>query len=187
MDTETGPAPRTGSTLPSATTTSSLGGAPKRIRHREDQIESAYEVQRNAAIKGAAIWTLIGATACFWGHHLFPGFRRQTLALKGFLTSGATIFGFVTGADTVLLSHEDQQRSSENLIRNRARAELGQRGIVASEAEIEKWKDAFIAKKLEERRLRRLDLERRQGQNADGDATPSLSPPPQQQDEEQQQ
>lgn len=30
----------------SALSTSTLGSAPKRIRHREDQIESAYELQR---------------------------------------------------------------------------------------------------------------------------------------------
>lgn len=80
---------------------------------------------------------------------------RQTLALKGFLTSGATIFGFVVGADSVLLNHESQQRSSENLIRNRARAELGRQGIVASESEIEKWKERFVEQKLEERKKRR--------------------------------
>ena len=88
-------------------------------------------------------------------HHLFPGFRRQTLALKGFLTSGTTIFGFVVGADTVLLSHESQQRSEENMVRSRARAELGKKGIVASEKEIERWKDEYIRSKLEERRRRR--------------------------------
>lgn len=88
-------------------------------------------------------------------HHLFPGFRRQTLALKGFITSGFTIFGFVVGADTVLLSHESQQRSEENMVRSRARAELGRKGIVASEKEIEKWKDEYIQQKLEERRVRR--------------------------------
>ncbi|PWZ00272.1 hypothetical protein BCV70DRAFT_237437 [Testicularia cyperi] len=142
----------------SALSTSSLGSAPKRIRHRENQIESAYELQRNAAIKGALIYTALGASTCFMAHHLFPGFRRQTLALKGFLTSGATIFGFVVGADTVLLSHESQQRSEENMVRSRARAELGKKGIVASEKEIERWKEEYIQNKLEERRKRREHL-----------------------------
>lgn len=94
-------------------------------------------------------------------HHLFPGFRRQTLALKGFITSGFTIFGFVVGADTVLLSHESQQRSEENMVRSRARAELGRKGIVASEKEIEKWKEEYIQQKLEERRQRREQALRR--------------------------
>ncbi|SPO26473.1 uncharacterized protein UTRI_04062 [Ustilago trichophora] len=142
----------------SALSTSALGSAPKRIRHRENQIESAYELQRNAAMKGALIYTALGASSCFMAHHLFPGFRRQTLALKGFITSGFTIFGFVVGADTVLLSHESQQRSEENMVRSRARAELGKKGIVASEKEIEKWKDEYIQQKLEERRLRREQL-----------------------------
>ncbi|GAC99073.1 hypothetical protein PHSY_006670 [Pseudozyma hubeiensis SY62] len=139
----------------SALSSSTLGSAPKRIRHRETQIGTAYELQRNAAMKGALLYTALGASSCFMAHHLFPGFRRQTLALKGFITSGFTIFGFVVGADTVLLSHESQQRSEENMVRSRARAELGKKGIVASEKEIEKWKDEYVKQKLEERRLRR--------------------------------
>ncbi|PWN52967.1 hypothetical protein IE53DRAFT_384555 [Violaceomyces palustris] len=169
------------SSLPSATYSSQLGSAPKRIRHREDQIESAYALQRDAAIRGAAIWTLIGASTCFMAHHLFPGFRRQTLALKGFLTSGATIFGFVVGADTVLLNYEGQQRSEENLVRNRARVELGRKGIVASEKEIEKWKEEYIRQKLEERRKRREEYEAsllRQEGAATGDADDKSSVPP---------
>lgn len=145
----------------SALSSSTLGSAPKRIRHRETQIESAYELQRNAAVKGALFYTFLGASSCLMAHHLFPGFRRQTLALKGFITSGFTIFGFVVGADTVLLSHESQQRSEENMVRSRARAELGRKGIVASEKEIEKWKEEYIQQKLEERRQRREQALRR--------------------------
>lgn len=55
----------------------------------------------------------------------------------------AAIFGFVVGADTVLLNHESQQRTSENRIRQLARIELGRQGIVASEAEIERWKESL--------------------------------------------
>ncbi|SPC64247.1 uncharacterized protein UHOD_05104 [Ustilago sp. UG-2017b] len=142
----------------SALSTSAIGSTSKRIRHREEQIESAYELQRSAAMKGALLYTALGASSCFMAHHLFPGFRHQTLALKGFITSGFTIFGFVVGADTVLLSHESQQRSEENMVRSRARAELGKKGIVASEKEIEKWKDEYIQQKLEERRQRRETL-----------------------------
>lgn len=91
-------------------------------------------------------------------HHLFPGFRRQTLALKGFLTSGATIFGLCTGAEEVLQSHESQQRTEENLIRKKAMQDLGRQGIVASEAEIERWRvearDDLIRRLNEERRAR---------------------------------
>lgn len=159
----------------SAMKTSTLGSAPKRIRHRESQIESAYEIQRNAALKGALLYTALGASTCFMAHHLFPGFRRQTLALKGFLTSGATIFGFVVGADTVLLSHESQQRSEENMVRSRARAELGKKGIVASEKEIERWKDEYIQQKLEERRLRRESALRQLEQGDSQASTPLTS------------
>ncbi|CAO1631333.1 unnamed protein product [Parajaminaea phylloscopi] len=120
--------------------TTQLGTAPQRKRHREGHIQHAYTIQRDAAIKGMIIWTFIGASTCFMAHHLFPGFRRQTLALKGFLTSGATIFGLCTGAEEVLQSHESQQRTEENLIRKRAMQELGKKGVVASEAEIERWR-----------------------------------------------
>lgn len=92
--------------------------------------------------------------------------------MKGFLTSGATIFGFVVGADTVLLSHESQQRSEENMVRSRARAELGKKGIVASEKEIEKWKDEYIQLKLEERRKRREQLLKDMEQSDDAAASP---------------
>ncbi|KAE8224874.1 hypothetical protein CF319_g2295 [Tilletia indica] len=123
--------------------TSEIGKAvaPRRKRHREAEVEHAYEIQRDAAIRGAALWTFIGGSTTIMAHYLFPGFRKQTLAFKAFLVSGATIFGLVVGADTVLLSHESQQRSEEHAIRNRARLELGRRGIVASESEIERWKD----------------------------------------------
>lgn len=108
-------------------------------------------------------------------HHLFPGFRRQTLALKGFITSGFTIFGIVVGADTVLLNHESQQRSEENMVRARARAELGKKGIVASEKEIEKWKDEYIQQKLEERRLRREQLIRQLESQAESESSTSAT------------
>ncbi|KAK0566455.1 hypothetical protein OC861_003233 [Tilletia horrida] len=144
---------------PSATYTSEIGSAvaPRRRRHREDQVEHAYELQRDAAIKGAAIWTMLGGSGVIMSHYLFPGFRKQTLAFKAFLVSGATIFGLVVGADTVLLNHESKERSEEHAIRNRARLELGRRGIVASESEIERWKEevrrdyyARIAKEQEQ-------------------------------------
>ncbi|CAD6893787.1 unnamed protein product [Tilletia controversa] len=123
--------------------TSQIGTAvaPRRRRHREAEVEHAYEIQKDAAIRGAAIWTFLGGTTTVMAHYLFPGFRKQTLAFKAFLVSGATIFGLVVGADTVLLNHESQERSEEHAIRNRARLELGRRGIVASESEIEKWKE----------------------------------------------
>lgn len=63
------------------------------------------------------------------------------MALKAFIISGFTIFGFVVGADTVLLNHEGRERSEEDLIRGVARRELAKKGILASEREIERWKE----------------------------------------------
>lgn len=66
---------------PSATFSSqigSAGGSPQRRRHREQQIQSAYEIQRDAAVKGALIYTAIGASACLMAHHIFPAFRSVT-------------------------------------------------------------------------------------------------------------
>jgi len=92
---------------------------------------------------------------------LFP--RRQTLAFKGFLVSissasiqrtvsfstialmlyfsPVTIYGLVSGADTALLSHENQQRLTENDLRREARIDLSRRGLVPTESQIMKWKD----------------------------------------------
>ncbi len=99
-------------------------------------------------------------------HHLYPGFRRQTLALKGFLTSGAAIFGFTTHADSQLLDHEGRERTMENRIRNLARAELGRQGIIASEAEIEKWKQGL------------KDEYRQKQQQSTGRSSQPQTPPP---------
>ncbi|CEH16139.1 hypothetical protein CBOM_06009 [Ceraceosorus bombacis] len=115
-----------------------------RRKHREQQIQEAYKLQRDAAIRGASTYGLVGLATIFTAHHYYPKFRSQTLALKSFLLSGFAIFGFVVGADTQLLTHESSQRIEENMIRTRARTELGRKGILASEAEIEKWKQETI-------------------------------------------
>lgn len=70
-----------------------------------------------------------------------PSPRRQTLPFKGFLVSIITIYGLISGADTALLSHESQQRMSENDLRREARIDLARRGLVATESQIMKWKD----------------------------------------------
>lgn len=106
---------------------------------------------QKAAIRGAVAYTILGATATTASHHLFPKFKSQTLALKAFIISGFTIFGFVVGADTVLLNHEGRQRSEEDLIRGVARRELAKKGILASETEIEKWKESTRERLLRER------------------------------------
>jgi hypothetical protein len=89
--------------------------------------------------------------------------RRQTLAFKSFLVSissashsrhseflyyradavpsPVTIYGLVSGADSALLSHENQQRLTENDLRREARIDLARRGLVPTESQIMKWKD----------------------------------------------
>ena len=52
-----------------------------------------------------------------------------------------TIYGLISRADTALLSHENQQRLSENDLRREARIDLARRGLVATESQIMKWKD----------------------------------------------
>jgi len=76
----------------------------------------------------------------FIGHHTWPFFRRQTLAFKGFLVSGFTIWGLVVGADTALLRHEEKKRVADAALRREARIALASRGLVGTESEISKWK-----------------------------------------------
>jgi len=52
-----------------------------------------------------------------------------------------TIYGLISGADTALLSHENQQRLIENDLRREARIDLARRGMVPTESQIMKWKD----------------------------------------------
>jgi hypothetical protein len=52
-----------------------------------------------------------------------------------------TIYGLISCADTALLSHENQQRLTENDVRREARIDLARRGLVATESQIMKWKD----------------------------------------------
>lgn len=56
------------------------------------------------------------------------------------------MFGLVVGADTALLSHERSQRIAESAIRRDARLDLARRGIVGTETEIAKWKEAREAR-----------------------------------------
>ena len=52
-----------------------------------------------------------------------------------------TVYGLISGADTALLSHENQQRMTENDLRREARIDLARRGLVATESQIMKWRD----------------------------------------------
>lgn len=64
----------------------------------------------------------------------------------------ATSIGLVFGAENALQRYEQEKRSHDNLIRSRAMRELGRRGIVASETEIEKWQEELIQRELETRK-----------------------------------
>lgn len=66
-----------------------------------------------------------------------------------------TTTGLVLGAESALQNFEHKQRNHDNLIRNKAMRELGKRGIIASESEIQKWQEDLINKELELRRAQR--------------------------------
>jgi hypothetical protein len=52
-----------------------------------------------------------------------------------------TIYGLISGADTALLSHESQERMTENGLRREAPIDLARRWLVATESRTMKWKD----------------------------------------------
>jgi len=108
---------------------------------RED-VDRAHEIQSRAAIKGALHATALGIGLVVVAHSTWPFFRRQTLAFKGFLVSGFTICGLVFGAENALLAHQAERRREENIIRREARYDLARRGLIATETEIAKWKEA---------------------------------------------
>jgi hypothetical protein len=64
-----------------------------------------------------------------------------TIALMLYVFPPVTIYGLIAGADTALLSHENQQRLTENDLRREARIDLARRGLVPTESQIMKWKD----------------------------------------------
>ncbi|KAF9483989.1 hypothetical protein BDN70DRAFT_873128 [Pholiota conissans] len=109
------------------------------VRHKRD-VDEAYEIQAKAGITGAARSTAVGIGLAVIVHHLSPAFRRQTLAFKGFIVSGFTIFGLVHGAEKALFEHENRKRREENILRREARLDLARRGLIGTETEIANWK-----------------------------------------------
>ncbi|KAH9062106.1 hypothetical protein EDB87DRAFT_367021 [Lactarius vividus] len=129
--------------------------ADGRARRRE-LVNEAYNLQVKAGIMarhtpfeyGAGRYGALGLGSVVFAHHTWPIFRRQTVALKGFLVSIFTIYGLVSGADTALLSHEHRQRLTENDLRREACIDLARRGLVATESRIMEWKDEHKRSKL---------------------------------------
>lgn len=71
-----------------------------------------------------------------------PPSSKQTLPLKVFLVTAAAIFGFTLSADSALLKFETRQRIREAAVRKEARMELAKQGLVPTETEIAKWREA---------------------------------------------
>ncbi|CAH7684891.1 hypothetical protein PPACK8108_LOCUS19328 [Phakopsora pachyrhizi] len=115
----------------------------KRLLSTKDQDhEIAYQLQVKGAKEGAIRWTIYSTILCGMGHLYWPFFRKQTLALKGFLVSSAAMSGMVIWADYYLLRHERYLRKADDMMRREARR--GERGIIATETELNKWKQQKI-------------------------------------------
>ncbi|KIP12812.1 hypothetical protein PHLGIDRAFT_61047 [Phlebiopsis gigantea 11061_1 CR5-6] len=109
---------------------------------RLESAQRAYDIQVRAGSEGAAKFTFIGLGLAIIGHHTWPFFKKQTLAFKGFLVTGFTIFGLVTYAEAALQALEREERVRETAIRKEARLDLSRRGMVPTETAIALWREA---------------------------------------------
>ncbi len=89
----------------------------------------------------------------FSGLSLYGNLVYRSFVLSLSYNTAVTMFGLVVGADTALLSHERSQRIAESAIRREARLDLARRGIVGTETEIAKWKEAREARLAAERSM----------------------------------
>ncbi|EJT97622.1 hypothetical protein DACRYDRAFT_24998 [Dacryopinax primogenitus] len=108
---------------------------------RRRDAEEALWLQTKGGLLGGLRWTGYGLFAVTIANFTIPVFRRQTLAIKGFLVTCSTIFGLVVGAETYLQGYEQKQRAEENELRRQARYELAKRGMIATETNIAKWRE----------------------------------------------
>ncbi|KAA1132701.1 hypothetical protein PGTUg99_016443 [Puccinia graminis f. sp. tritici] len=115
------------------------------LSNKDEDHEIAYSLQVKGATEGAVRWAIYSTILCGVGHLYWPFFRKQTLAFKGFLVSSATMSGMVIWADYYLLRHEKKIRRADDMMRRQARKELGERGIIATETELNKWKQEQLA------------------------------------------
>ena len=75
-------------------------------------------------------------------HFVDTPVSKQTLPLKAFLVTTAAIFGFTLSADSALLKFETRQRIEEAAVRKQARMGLAKQGLVPTETEIARWREA---------------------------------------------
>ncbi|KAF9779489.1 hypothetical protein BJ322DRAFT_1013305 [Thelephora terrestris] len=109
---------------------------------RQKDADEAHQIQVKAGFLGAAQWTAFGVAATSLAHVYSPFFRKQTLPLKAFLVTITAVFGFTLSADQALLRFETRRRIEDSAIRKEARMELAKRGLVPTETEIAKWREA---------------------------------------------
>ncbi|KAH9442870.1 hypothetical protein MJO28_014195 [Puccinia striiformis f. sp. tritici] len=110
------------------------------LSNKDEDHQIAYSLQVKGATEGGVRWAIYSTILCGIGHIYWPFFRKQTLAFKGFLISSATMSGMVIWADYYLLRHEKKIRRADDMMRRQARKDLGERGIIATESELNKWK-----------------------------------------------
>ncbi|MBW0525029.1 hypothetical protein O181_064744 [Austropuccinia psidii MF-1] len=116
------------------------------LSNTDSDHEIAYKLQVKGATQGAIRWAIYSTILCGIGHVYWPFFRKQTLAFKGFVISSATMSGMVIWADHYLLKHEKYLRKADDIMRRQARKELAERGLIATETELNKWKQEQLIK-----------------------------------------
>lgn len=127
------------------------------LSNKDEDHQIAYSLQVKGATEGGIRWAIYSSILCGMGQLYWPFFRKQTLAFKSFLVSSATMSGMVIWADYYLLRHEKQIRKADDMMRRQARKELGERGIIATETELNKWKQEQLASIKHETFGRRSD------------------------------
>ncbi|TRM68273.1 hypothetical protein BD626DRAFT_113756 [Schizophyllum amplum] len=113
---------------------------------RRAEVEEAYDIQAEAAIKGGIQAFTMGMGATLIAHYQWPWFRRQTLQFKAMLLTLATCTGLSIAAEHALLQHENMRRREEAAIRREARIELARRGQIGTESEIASWRQEMSDK-----------------------------------------
>ncbi|KNZ57647.1 uncharacterized protein VP01_2109g3 [Puccinia sorghi] len=125
------------------------------LSNKNEDHQIAYSLQVKGATEGGIRWAIYSTILCGMSHLYWPFFRKQTLAFKAFLVSSATMSGMVIWADYYLLRHEKKIRRADDMMRRQARkgktsfplspTNLGERGIIATETELDKWKQEQLA------------------------------------------